>query len=194
MVSRIVLASASPRRQELLDQIGLRFEVLPSAVSEEGQCLPPGDWAEYLAVLKARDIAAGLSGTGYVIGADTMVVKDGKVYGKPLDVQDAARMLTSLQGDKHEVITGIAVIRIQDGTVRSGYETTTVSMRDLSQREITRYVETGEPMDKAGAYAIQGRGAVFITGICGCHFNVVGLPLARLVTMLKSLGWNEDDV
>lgn len=194
MSSRIVLASASPRRRELLEQIGLKFIVLPSLVSEEGQCLPPGEWAEHLAVRKAQDVAANLSGLGYVIGADTLVVLDGAVYGKPVDAQDACRMLTDLQGRKHEVITGIAVVRIQDGAVRVGYETTTVEMRALTTAEIKTYVETTEPMDKAGAYAIQGRGAVFIPKICGCYFNVVGLPLARLTAMLEDLGWSADHV
>jgi len=194
MSSRIVLASASPRRRELLEQIGLKFEVLPSLVSEEGQSLPPGEWAEHLAVCKAKDVAASLSGAGYVIGADTIVVLDGVVYGKPTDNGDACRMLTNLQGRKHEVLTGIAVVCIQDGAVRSGYETTTVEMRELTFTEINTYVETPEPMDKAGAYAIQGRGAVFIPKICGCYFNVVGLPLARLAKMLEDLGWSTDDV
>jgi septum formation protein len=194
MSSRIVLASASPRRRELLEQIGLKFEVFPSLVSEEGQHLPPGEWAEHLAVCKAKDVAAVLSGTGYVIGADTLVVLDGVVYGKPADDQDACRMLTNLQGRKHEVITGIAVVRMQDGAVRAGYETTAVEMRELTLREINTYVETTEPMDKAGAYAIQGRGAVFIPKICGCYFNVVGLPLARLAAMLEDLGWSADHV
>lgn len=194
MSSRIVLASASPRRRELLEQIGLKFTVIPSEISEEGQNLSPEAWAEHLALHKARDVAASLNGDGYVIGADTIVLLDGAVYGKPANAQDACRMLTNLQGREHQVITGIAVVRITDGAVRVDHEVTNVTMRQLKPAEINWYVETAEPMDKAGAYAIQGRGAVFITGICGCYFNVVGLPLARLTLMLEDLGWIAEHV
>lgn len=189
-MSRIVLASASPRRQELLAQVGLRFEVMPSAVAEEMRPLPPAEMAEYLAAIKAQDVAGKIAGDGYVIGADTIVVVDEDIYGKPVNKQDARRMLLRLQGREHEVITGLAVIRLYDQQMIIGHETTIVTMRSLSLNELDNYIGTGEPMDKAGAYAIQGRGAAFITGINGCYFNVVGLPVARLLAMLSNLGWS----
>lgn len=189
-MSRIILASASPRRRELLDQIGLEFSIIPSFVAEEGDLPSPEETAEHLAVIKAQDVAGRLDGDGYVIGADTIVVVDGAIYGKPADKEDARRMLIRLQGREHQVITGLAVIRLRDGETITGHEITTVIMRPLSMGEIDGYIATGEPMDKAGAYAIQGRGAVFIPGIRGCYFNVVGLPLARLLSMLYDLGWS----
>lgn len=190
-MTRIILASASPRRRELLAQIDLKFEVIPSLVSEEGEPLStPAKTAEYLAVIKAEDVAGKLTGDGYVIGADTIVVLDGVLYGKPVNKADARGMLTRLQGRAHQVITGIAVIRLRDKEILVEHETTTVMMRPLTLEEVDRYIDTGEPMDKAGAYAIQGRGAVFIPSISGCYFNVVGLPLARLLSMLNKLGWS----
>jgi septum formation protein len=193
-MSRIILASSSPRRRELLTQVGLDFEVIPSTVVEEGNPLPPAQWAEYLAGIKARDVAAQLSGEGFVIGADTIVVLDEVIYGKPLDKHDAYAMLSKLQGRSHRVITGVAIVRLTDGEVRIGHVSTTVNMRPLAAAEIKRYIATGEPMDKAGAYAIQGNGAAFIPEICGCYFNVVGLPIAHVLSVLQELGWSADDV
>lgn len=189
-MSRIILASASPRRRELLAQIGLECTVMPSSVIEEKKSLSPEKTAEYLAVIKAQDVAGKLDGDGYVIGADTMVVVDGAIYGKPADKADARRMLMGLQGREHQVITGLAVMRLRNRRMIAGHECTNVIMRSVTLDEIDDYISTGEPMDKAGAYAIQGRGAVFISGISGCYFNVVGLPLARLLSMLYDLGWN----
>ncbi|HBS60292.1 MAG: Maf family protein [Bacillota bacterium] len=189
-MSRIILASASPRRRELLAQIGLKCEVVPSDVVEEAQALAPEELAEHLAVLKAQDVAGSFTGEGYVIGADTLVVLDGVIYGKPVDRKDARRMLLHLQGREHQVITGLAVIRLEDGKLLRGHEITRVSIRPLNIGEIEAYIATGEPMDKAGAYAVQGRAAMFIPRINGCYFNVVGLPLARLMDMLNAAGWS----
>ncbi len=189
-MSRIILASASPRRRELLAQIGLKCEVVPSDVVEEAQALAPEELAEHLAVLKAQDVAGSFTGEGYVIGADTLVVLDGVIYGKPVDRKDARRMLLHLQGREHQVITGLAVIRLADGKLLRGHEITRVSIRPLNIGEIEAYIATGEPMDKAGAYAVQGRAAMFIPRINGCYFNVVGLPLARLMDMLNAAGWS----
>lgn len=191
-MSRIILASASPRRRELLAQIGLKCEVIPSDVVEEAKALVPEELAKQFAVLKAQNVAGRFTGEGYVIGADTIVVLDGVIYGKPVNKMDARRMLQHLQGREHQVITGLAVIRLEDGKLLRGYEVTQVSIRPLNIGEIENYIATGEPMDKAGAYAIQGRAAMFIPRICGCYFNVVGLPLARLMDMLYAAGWRAD--
>lgn len=153
----------------------------------------PADWAptrivEALALRKAQAVAQErhVSGEdGIVIGSDTIVVLDGEVLGKPHDEADAERMLTSLQGRSHEVYTGVALVRAADGRQEVSHRVTTVHMTAWTQEQIRRYIATGEPMDKAGSYAIQGIGATLVTGIEGCYFNVVGLPLSLLTDMLK---------
>lgn len=186
----IVLASASPRRLELLKQIGVSFKVIPSQVDESIYTdVSPEELVKKLAYEKALDIAEKLVGDCLVIGADTIVVKNG-ILGKPKDEKQAFDMLKSLCGEWHEVITGIAVVRSGGGNAIAEMEITRVKMRDYSESTIKSYVETGEPMDKAGAYGIQGMGAVLVQKIEGCYFNVVGLPIARLCTMLKSYGVN----
>lgn len=184
----LILASASPRRRELLAQLGLNFRVLPSAFDEASeQAAAPHDLAAALAVGKARAVAAGLQ-SGLVIGADTIVVRDDQVLGKPIDDADAARMLELLSGGWHQVLTGIAVIDAASGDCRSAVESTGVRFRELTPADIAAYVASGEPIDKAGAYAIQGLASLFIEGIDGCYFNVVGLPLFRLGTLLQEFG------
>lgn len=188
----LVLASASPRRKQLLEQMGLEFSVIASKVAETvASGLSPGAVAESLAGQKARDVANSLS-SGLVIGADTIVVQqDQKGYailGKPEDSIQAAEMLKGLSGSTHQVITGIALVDVETGKELLQHQVTTVNFRELEAEEITAYVATGEPLDKAGAYGIQGLGALFVTGIEGCYFNVVGLPLARLGMMLKEFG------
>ena len=189
----IILASASPRRSELMRQIGLEFEVRVSLIEED--IAPPQHhpeaYARALAEHKAADIARGVT-NGIVIGADTIVVLDEHILNKPSDEDDALRMLRLLQGRPHQVITAIAVLEvINGGTVRNVVEhvTTAVTMREASVAELRAYVETGEPLDKAGAYAIQGRGSVFIEGIVGDYFNVVGLPLFTLARILEAGDW-----
>lgn len=185
---RIVLASASPRRRELLGITGLSFEVIPSAVEEStNPGIPAASLARLLALSKARDVAARLS-DGLVIGADTIVVVDGKILGKPESPDDAAKMLRMLSGREHSVISGVAVVDAQTGREMVSHEETLVRFGPLDERVIRAYVATGEPMDKAGAYGIQGMAGMLITGICGCYFNVVGLPLARLASMLAEFG------
>ncbi|WP_233697023.1 Maf family protein [Paenibacillus profundus] len=187
--SLIVLASSSPRRQELITSLGLPHVVQPSDADET----VPADWAptrivEALALRKAQAVAQErhVSGEdGIVIGSDTIVVLDGEVLGKPHDEADAERMLTSLQGRSHEVYTGVALVRAADGRQEVSHRVTTVHMTAWTQEQIRRYIATGEPMDKAGSYAIQGIGATLVTGIEGCYFNVVGLPLSLLTDMLK---------
>lgn len=184
----IVLASASPRRSELLKQIGMTFTVRASNVEEiVDETLAPEAVAEQLAQLKAYDIAKQCP-ADTVIGADTIVVLDRLILGKPKDELDAKAMLRSLSGTKHQVITGLAVINLAMGKSICVSEVTNVYFKHLSDLEIDEYVATGEPMDKAGAYGIQGRAAVFVPRIEGCYFNVVGLPIVRLRHVLTEVG------
>jgi septum formation protein len=181
------LASASPRRRELLALIFKDYRVIPSDFDERNVPgdLPPAEHVVYSASVKAREIA-GKYPEALVIGADTVVVADDAILGKPADAEDAARMLQMLSGRVHQVYTGISVAR--DGVERSAFECTNVRFRSLSDEMISRYIATGEPMDKAGAYAIQGRGCVLIESIDGCYFNVVGLPIHRLSVVLQDFG------
>ena len=173
-----ILASASPRRRELFGLISDDFRIVPSNAEETA---PDGIAAENLperlARLKAGDIAAKYP-FDTVIGADTVVILDGKVLGKPENPEDAVRMLTALSGKRHKVITGCAVCK--NGACRSFSSVTEVEFYPLDDREISDYVATGEPLDKAGAYGIQGRGALFVKSVNGDYFNVVGLPVAAL--------------
>jgi len=187
---RIILASASPRRRELLRQIGIDFTVDPADVDER---VLPGESPEAYAVRVALDkarIAAQRAGTGVVIAADTIVVLDNAILGKPSDDEDAERMLTMLSGRTHQVITGMAIMDPAAGKTLTRSSTTNVLFRDLSPDEIRWYVRTGEPLDKAGAYGIQEKGSLFISRIEGCYFNVVGLPLSLLGEMLLEFGIN----
>lgn len=184
----LVLASASPRRQELLRQIGVRFRVRPSQVDEQvSEPMMPGDLVDHLALAKARDVAAVEPGA-LVLGSDTIVVVDDQVLGKPRDRADAIAMLQMLSGRSHQVMTGVALVAGSRELV--GHEVTTVQFRPLTLGEIERYVDSGEPMDKAGGYGIQGRAAAMISGIEGDYFTVVGLPLSRTVLMLAQFGVN----
>lgn len=186
----IILASASPRRSELLRQIGLEFEVRVSLVEDEIE--PPEHhpevYARTLAEHKAVDIAGSVT-DGIVIGADTIVVLDEHILNKPADEADALRMLSMLQGRTHQVITAITVLEVTGGIVANRvveHVSTDVTMREATDDELRAYIATGEPLDKAGAYAIQGRGSVFIESIVGDYFNVVGLPLFTLARILST--------
>lgn len=184
----IILASQSPRRRELLQQMGLtEFEIIP-AVGEEtaDPSLPPEQLVEQLALHKAAEVVAKCGEEDVVIGADTIVVLDGRVLGKPQDQADAQRMLASLSGRRHTVYTGVTVIRGERRMV--SHEATQVCFRSLTEEEILHYIATGEPMDKAGAYGIQGRGALLVDSIQGDFYNVVGLPVCRLGGMLAEFG------
>ena len=179
----IVLASASPRRQELLKNAGVEFVVNPANIPEvrhPGE--PPKDFAERMAKEKARAVWAGTKNE-YVLGADTIVVVDDLVLGKPEDEQDGARMLRLLSGRKHDVITGVCLIGKDFEDVRS--ETTAVYFPALSDSDIRGYIASGEPMDKAGAYAIQGVASRWISKIEGDYSNVVGLPVALVLQLLR---------
>jgi septum formation protein len=183
---RLLLASTSPRRQELLRQAGFDFEVHPSHIVEEIQ---PGERPEEFARRAAREKAmhvAAFSPPGsFVLGADTVVVIDGEMLGKPSDLEDATRMLRLLSGRTHQVHTGICLVRAPDEIEALKHETTLVTFRELDEEEIRCYVESGEPMDKAGAYAVQGLASKFVNRISGCYSNVVGLPVALLYEILK---------
>lgn len=183
---RVILASSSPRRLQLLQQIGIEAEVRPAAFDE----LSTGKMVDEVvlanAVGKCQAVCAACGDKVPVIAADTVVVLDNQILGKPKDAADAVRMLTELSGRTHKVLTGVAVSF--DGRQLAEVCDTEVIFRTLTAAEIADYVATGEPLDKAGAYGIQGRGAVFVEKINGCYNNVVGLPLTRLHLMLAKLG------
>ncbi|MGE5554482.1 MAG: Maf family protein [Betaproteobacteria bacterium] len=184
----LILASASPRRRELLRLLGHPFRTVPSRALEPP--FPGGDPAEYvveLARAKARQVAAGRRRPATVLGADTVVVLDDRVFGKPRDGGEAAAMLEALAGRAHRVITGVVLVA-PDGEEAASVQTK-VTFRPLTAAQIARYVATGEPLDKAGAYAIQGRGAVLVTGLDGDYFNVVGLPVATVAELLARRGY-----
>ena len=212
---RLVLASASPRRRELLSQIGLEFSVMPSTKEENAKTTEAGALVQELSRQKAVDIWEQLSGDQgqnpdadqeqiseetqepnlngkrqpelLVIGADTVVCCEGKILGKPHSREAAAEMLTALQGRSHEVYTGVTLYS-QSETV-TFFECTQVEFYPMTEVEISEYIDSKEPMDKAGAYGIQGLGARFVKGIRGDYNNVVGLPVGRLYQELKSHGW-----
>ena len=186
MTPMLVLASASPRRQELLRNGGIPFEVQPAHIAEDPL---PGEGAKECAERLAREKALAVAGQrpqDCVLGADTVVVVDGQILGKPSDAADAARMLRLLSGREHQVITGVCLV--VDGRWSVASETTSVTMSEISEKEITDYVASGEPMDKAGGYAIQGIASRWIPRIEGDYSNVVGLPVALVWGMLRQAG------
>ena len=184
----IVLASASPRRKELMEMLGAEnLKILPARGEEVLPEHTSGpELVKALALAKAREVASRCAAEDLVIGADTIVWVDGRPFGKPHDEAEAARMLRRLSGDCHTVYTGVAVLR--GGTECVECEESRVWFRELSEEEIARYIATGEPMDKAGAYGAQGKASLFVEGIGGDFFNVVGLPLCLLGSMLKGKG------
>jgi septum formation protein len=185
---RLILASASPRRSELLRNAGFEFEVCPANVDERVRAGErPKSFAERLAREKARAVRPKFP-HDFVLGADTVVVAGKKNLGKPADAEDAARMLRLLSGRAHEVITGVCLIA-PEGQEDTRSEVTKVFFDRMSEKEIANYVATGEPMDKAGAYGIQGVASRWIPKISGDYFNVVGLPVALVGAILKDNGW-----
>lgn len=190
---KLILASASPRRAQILRDAGISFSILSSAVDETpypGET--PQQMVQRLANAKAELVAARAVGPAILVAADTVVVVDGQILGKPRSTDDARRMLQLFSGRAHSVITGVSMIRLPEMDRRQFVETTHVTFAPLSRDEISRYLSTEEPYDKAGAYAIQGYAGRYIPRIEGCYFNVVGLPLAHLVAVLHELGWTED--
>jgi len=180
----IILASGSPRRRELLSDIGLEFEVRPSSM-EEPKPEPneaPSDYAQRMAEMKTKDVAINHQGAT-VLGADTIVVLNDRIMGKPQDGAAALEMLTALSGNTHQVITAFCIV-LPNGRTITQAVATDVDMRVSGEAELKGYIATGEPMDKAGAYAIQGIGTFLVTAIRGSYTNVVGLPLARVLEVL----------
>jgi septum formation protein len=190
---KLILASSSTRRAEILRNAGISFSVLSSAADETpipGES--PQDMVRRLAEAKADLVAARALGPAIVIAADTVVILDGHIFGKPRTSEDARQMLEKFSNRTHSVITGVSLIRLPDAERRSFVETTQVQFASLSEEDITAYLASEELYDKAGAYGIQGRAGRYVPRIEGCYFNVVGLPLARLYHELKELGWSEN--
>lgn len=188
-MEKLVLASRSPRREEILRGLGLKIEIIPSNIEEEMlEGGAPEDIVVHLALQKARDVADRLDFPALVIGADTIVVLDGKIMGKPGSPQQAFDMLNKLVGREHTVITGVALIDNSRGIHLAEYESTRVRMKNVDSERICKYIQTGEPFDKAGAYAVQGKASVFVEAIEGCFFNVMGLPVTKLDDMFCSIG------
>jgi septum formation protein len=184
----LILASASPRRQELLASAGIAFEIIPSEADEgTGEGEDPEDYVRRLARCKAADVAEKHR-QRWVLAADTIVVIDGSILGKPKDPPEAREMLERLSGREHRVITGYCILQASSGKRREGRAVTRVRFKKLSPGEIQWYLDTGEPFDKAGAYAIQGKAAFMVEEITGSYTNVVGLPLCEVIEGLEELG------
>jgi septum formation protein len=195
---RLILASASPRRRELLARLGIPFEVWPSGAEEP---ITPGvlgpALATGLARLKVMSVAARVRASGaepaVILGADTLVLVDGRPFGKPASRDDARRMLRALRNRRHEVVTGVALVGTADGREAAEAVTSHVVMRAYGEPEIEAYVATGEPDDKAGAYAVQGVGGHLVARVEGCYTNVVGLPLGTTARLLRVFGLSPTD-
>lgn len=194
---KIVLASTSPRRAEILREAGIAFEICGGEIDETAL---PGESAQAmvarLAEVKARTAAAQMAPSarnGIVVGADTTVELGGEILGKPRDPAHAREMLAMLSGRTHHVLTGIFLLRLPGSTTRAAVESSAVTFAPLNGEEIAAYAASGEPLGKAGAYAIQGLAGRYIPRIEGCYFNVVGLPLARLYALLRELGWRNEE-
>jgi septum formation protein len=186
-VPRIILASASPRRAEILRTVGWPFEAWPADIDESRRA-GENAWTYVERVARAKADAVALRALGAtVLGADTVVVVENEILGKPRDDEDARRMLRLLQDRWHQVLTGVAIINGETGTSQIAHEVTEVRFAAMNEDEIGWYVATGEPMDKAGAYAIQGRGARFVKEIRGDYFNIVGLPVRLLYELLSGV-------
>ena len=187
-MKKIVLASASPRRKELLEKIGLEFSVEPSDYEEDiSPGMEPHKLARTLSLEKARLVAEKYN-NALVIAADTFIIVDDQILGKPLTVTEARRMLETINGRQHSVITGFTIVDTSEGRAITRSLETKVYIRKLTSKEIDSYVESREPLDKAGAYAIQGLGSVIVEKIEGDYFNVIGLPLSALTESLKEFG------
>ncbi|HUJ29756.1 MAG TPA: Maf family protein [Candidatus Acidoferrum sp.] len=191
--TKLILASNSPRRAEILRHAGFDFDVHAPHVNEARRPREsPRNYVRRLAMTKAHVAAEHAKRRGHaaiVIGADTVVLAQGRILGKPADVKEARRMLRLLSGKTHQVLTGVSMVSVPDGREHHHVETTGVRFLKISKADVDDYIATGEPFDKAGAYGIQGIGGRFVASIDGCYFNVMGLPLSRVWSMLESFGW-----
>lgn len=188
-MKKLVLASASPRRRHMLKELGVRFSSSPSSAEEPAHVKgeAPSAYVQKNAALKAR-ASARMVKDAFVIGADTVVVYRGRVLGKPRNLEEAYAYMRLLNGRTHTVYTGLCIVDTSDNSALRGYEKTGVTFRKLTEHEIGRYLARINPLDKAGAYAIQGTGSLLVSGITGCYYNVVGFPIARLEQMLLAKG------
>ena len=185
----LILASASPRRRELLATLDLPFRIMPAHIDEQHRAAePPESYVARLAREKAEQLAERFP-SAWVLGADTVVVLDQQILGKPADAAEARAMLGSLSGREHTVMTGVAVVRCDRGIAQCDVVSTRVRFHTLQAADIEAYIATGEPFDKAGAYAVQGIGGQFVAALEGCYNNVVGLPLQRTMALLRSAGY-----
>lgn len=193
---RLILASQSPRRKFLLENLGLSFEIRPANIDEDKLPvgIPPNDVPKYLSQEKAKHIACRLSEDAedaddvIIISADTIVALGDEILNKPTDEADAKRILLKLSGKTHTVFTGVTLMNTKTGKMLSNVQESLVTFRDLDEKEIDYYISTGSPMDKAGAYGIQDDfGAVFVSRVCGCYYNIVGLPLEMFYRMLREI-------
>lgn len=191
MNKKIILASGSPRRKELLTSLGLDFEVIKSDFEEDIENkLFSNELIINLAEEKVKDVAKKTKKPSIIIGADTVVIIDNEILGKPLNEQDAFNMLKKLSNRTHKVVTAIAIFDTEKNKMLSEAVTSKVTFKELSDDEIKKYIKTGEPMDKAGSYGIQAYGGLFVNDISGCYFNIVGLSIHKLGEMLKTFGIN----
>lgn len=184
----LILASKSPRRKKLLEQLGLSFQVIPSDFAEENHSINylPEDYVQKLSLEKALDVAHKIKNSSIVIGADTIVLLNGKIINKPLDDKDAKKILKKLSNKTHTVLTGLSFVKVPEQKFITTYQKTLVSFRKLDEDEIDAYIKSGSPLDKAGAYGIQDDfGALFVSHIQGCYYNIVGLPLELFYQTLK---------
>ncbi len=185
---RLVLASASPRRRALLAALGVVFEVIPSDAPESFEGASPAELVISNARAKRDETVARLDGPAIVIAADTLVFVDEHVLGKPADAAGARAMLSRLSGRSHQVLTGLALMDTASGKTAEGFESTDVQFRSLSPREIAQFVEAVNPLDRAGAYTVDGPGSLLVQGYQGCYQNVLGFPMVRLDLLLRELG------
>lgn len=187
----LVLASSSPRRAMLLESLGLRFTVVaPTAVENQERHLQPGELVMLNSKSKAQSVAAHQPGNALILGADTIVYLDGRTFGKPRDLDEARAMLLELSGRCHDVYTGITLIQNKTGTIMTDYERTSVTFRRLSVSDIERYLQAVRPLDRAGAYTVEGIGSLLVERFDGCYYNVLGLPLVKLDEMLRTMRAN----
>ena len=193
-MKKIILASTSPRRKDILEMIGLKFCIIPPECDEDIEISSPENYVKQLSFIKASAVfdqlkkSTGDEGTdALIISADTIVFHNNKILGKPASNEQAFEMLKDLSGDTHAVYSGVTILNAHNGVKTTFYEKTDVTFYDVSDDEIRDYIDTGEPMDKAGAYGIQGKGAFLVKGINGDYYNVVGLPAAHLIRVLKDM-------